>query len=192
MAYKMLAFEGIDGAGKTTLIESVRELLSPWCHVVTSYAPTWRDRQEADREEHAHLSRTEWIKRCTDDFLQIQQRLDNLPDGTIVLQDRWADSTYVYQDGEMVKSKPGPYAHYVRYPDLTFYLPCPPTIAYHRLVQRGEKPERYELDRLASNYDRHMIRESRTTDRIIGWIPWQVHSQKQAYIVQSYLSTLDK
>jgi thymidylate kinase len=30
MAYKMLSFEGIDGAGKTTLIEAVRELLIPF------------------------------------------------------------------------------------------------------------------------------------------------------------------
>jgi len=188
----MLAFEGIDGAGKTTLIQSVRELLSPWCHVVTSYAPSWRDRQEAVRAEHAHLSRADRINRYTDDFLSIQQRLDNLPDGTIVLQDRWADSTYVYQmDGERAIGDPDPYSG-VRYPDVTFYLPVPPGVAYSRLVFRGERPDKYDLSRLASNYDWHMIRESRTTDRIIGWIPWQVDSQKQAYIVQSYLSTLDK
>lgn len=192
MAYKMLVFEGIDGAGKTTLIEAVRELMEPWCHVVTSYAPSWRDRQEAVRTEHAHLSRTERIKRYTDDFLSIQQRLNDLPYGTIVLQDRWADSTYVYQmDGERANDEPDLYNR-VRYPDLTFYLSVPPSVAYSRLVFRGEKPDKYDLSRLSNNYDRHMIRESRTTDRIIGWIPWQVDSQKQAYIVQSYLSTLDK
>lgn len=199
MAYKMLVFEGIDGAGKTTLIEAVRELLVPWCHVVTSYAPSWRDRQEQDRAEHAHLSRTEWIKRYTEDFLKIQQGLDDLPHGTIVLQDRWADSTCVYQAQERswiaearLAIEAAPYDQGVRYPDLTFYLPVPPSVAYSRLVFRGERPDKYDLSRLASNYDRHMIRESRTTDRIIGWIPWQVDSQKQAYIVQSYLSTLDK
>ena len=192
MGYRMLSFEGIDGSGKTTLIEAVRELLIPWCHVVTSYAPSWRDRQEAVRAEHAHLSRTERIKRYTNDFLLIQQRLNDLPYGTIVLQDRWADSTYVYQmDSERTTGDPDPYSG-VRYPDLTFYLPVPPGVAYSRLVFRGERPDKYDLSRLASNYDRHMIRESRTTDRIIGWIPWQVDSQKQAYIVQSYLSTLDK
>ena len=68
---------------------------------------------------------------------EIQQRLDNLPDGTIVLQDRWADSTYVYQlDGEKAIGDPDPFSQ-VRYPDLTFYLPVPPSIAYSRLVFRG-------------------------------------------------------
>lgn len=192
MGYKMLAFEGIDGAGKTTLIEAVRELLIPWCHVVTSYAPSWRDNLEADRAEHAQLSRAERIWRYRDDFLSIQHRLNDLPDGTIVLQDRWTDSTYVYQmDGERANDEPDPYNR-VRYPDLTFYLPVPPSVAYSRLVFRGERPDKYDLSRLASNHDRHMIRESRTTDRIIGWIPWQLDSQKQAYIVQAYLPALDK
>jgi thymidylate kinase len=190
----MLAFEGIEGSGKTTLIESVRELLAPWCHVVTSYAPSWRDAQlkSEDPSGYRQSLRQERIKRYTDDFISIQQRLDNLPNGTIVLQDRWADSTYVYQmDGERGIGDPDPYSG-VRYPDLTFYLPVPPSVAYSRLVFRGERPDKYDLSRLASNYDRHFIRESRSTDRIIGWIPWQVDSQKQAYIVQSYLSTLDK
>lgn len=192
MGYKMLAFEGIDGAGKTTLIEAVRELLIPWCHVVTSYAPSWRDRQEAVREEHSHLSRTERIKRYTDDFLLIQQRLDSLPHGTFVLQDRWVDSTYAYQmDGERAIGDPDPY-NCVRYPDVTIYLHCPVTIAYSRLIWRGERPDKYDLSRLSNNYDRHFIRESRTTDRIICWVPWQPDSTKQAYIVQSYLSTIDK
>jgi thymidylate kinase len=164
MNYLMVSFEGMDGAGKTSLIaETVNRFrlrgdlgidgqpVEP--HI--SFAPTWRD----DAEKTAYvkgLSPGDQVNHFYHDFLQIHEKLSSLPRASIVLQDRWYDSMMAYQGPEDETLLPfaKQYSKGLPCPQLTIYLQCSANTAVERITKQGEIPDLDELRRAASNYDR--------------------------------------
>lgn len=142
-----ITFEGIDGSGKTTILELIyHRLKTNGYDVVKTYEPTdtWIGK---------------CVKRCiqteTDPFVttftfiadriahgkQIQQWLD---DGKIVLCDRYAESTYAYQSVQLrpyirnpVKWLQELSQSRILIPDRTFVFILDPKIALARIQHRG-------------------------------------------------------
>jgi thymidylate kinase len=165
MNYLMVSFEGIDGAGKTSLIaETVKRFrlrgdlgvdgqpVEP--HI--SFAPTWRD----DTEKTAYvkgLSPGDQVNHFYQDFLAIhRENLSSLPRGLVVLQDRWYDSMMAYQGPEDETLPPfaKEYSKGLPCPQLTIYLQCSVKTAAQRLEDRGETVDQDHLRSVASRYDR--------------------------------------
>jgi thymidylate kinase len=171
MNYLMVSFEGIDGAGKTSLITETAKrfrlrgdlgLDGQTVKPHTSYAPTWRD----DAEKTAYvkgLSPGDQVNHFYHDFLQIHEKLSSLPRASIVLQDRWYDSMMAYQgpEDETLISFAKEYSKGLPCPQLTIYLQCSANTAAQRLAKRGEisdlellATEGIRLQSVASRYDR--------------------------------------
>lgn len=164
MNYLMVSFEGIDGAGKTSLIaETAKRFrlrgdlgingkpVEP--HI--SFAPTRRD----DTEKTAYvkgLSPGDQVNYFYQDFLAIHEKLSSLPQGLVVLQDRWYDSMMAYQgpEDETLLSFAKEYSKGLPCPQLTIYLQCSVETAAQRLADRGETVDRDHLRSVASRYDR--------------------------------------
>lgn len=164
MNYLMVSFDGIDGAGKTSLIaETVKRFrlrgdlgvdgqpVEPH----TSFAPTWRD----DAEKTAYvkgLSPGDQVNHFYHDFLRIHEKLSSLPRASIVLQDRWYDSMMAYQGPEDETLLPfaAEYSKGLPCPQLTIYLQCSVETAAQRLMDRGETVDQDHLRSVASRYDR--------------------------------------
>lgn len=96
------------------------------------------------------------------DDLQAQQMdFDGIPERTILLQDRWAESAYVYQglvdaasDGEL-RDAIYRRARQMTAPDLTIYLRVSPQIAAERIAERdGATPNIERLSDVIDAYDR--------------------------------------
>ena len=181
MAITFVSFEGIDGAGKTTLIREVHELLRMSRNVYSRYAPSWRDdvtrRSEVD-SLHPRLQIFEYIQ----DFKFLQEKFAKLPNNIVVLQDRWADSTNVYQNIPPNDIE-APYLNGVVHPDITFYLQCFPITAFDRLTAKGETPDLEELQNLSDRYTKFMAEESFRKHRLIVPIPWHFDLEQQIDLV---------
>lgn len=170
MNYLMVSLEGIDGAGKTSLIaETVKRFrlrgdlgvdgqpVEPH----TSFAPTWRDDKE--RTDYVKgLSPGGQVNHFYSDFLQIHIALSSLPRAKIVLQDRWYDSMTAYQgpEDETLLSFAKEYSKGLPCPQLTIYLQCSVETAAQRLADRGEIVDRDHLRMVASRYDRLFAAET--------------------------------
>jgi thymidylate kinase len=164
MNYLMVSFEGIDGAGKTSLIAETAKrfrlrgdlgINGQPVEPRTSFAPTWRD----DAEKTAHvkgLSPGDQVNHFYHDFLRIHEKLSSLPRASIVLQDRWYDSMMAYQGPEDETLLPfaKQYSKGLPCPQLTIYLQCSVETAAQRLADRGEIVDRDHLRMVASRYDR--------------------------------------
>ena len=164
MNYLMVTFEGINGAGKTSLIAETAKRFrlrgdlgvdGQPVEPHTSFAPTWRDDKE--RTDHIKQMRPgDQVNYFGQDFLQIHEKLSSLPRASIVLQDRWYDSMMAYQGPEdktlLFFAKT--YSRELPCPQLTIYLQCSVETAVKRITEQGEIPDLEELRRAASNYDR--------------------------------------
>jgi len=101
---KFVTFEGIDGSGKSTILQLVYEQLkSQGCDVVSTFEPTdtWIGKcvqkcieTDADPFVTAFTFIADRIEHCK----QIQKWLD---EDKIVLCDRYAESTYAYQGAQL-------------------------------------------------------------------------------------------
>lgn len=164
MNYLMVSFEGIDGAGKTSLIAETAKRFrlrgdlgvdGQPVEPRVSFAPTWRD----DAEKTAYvkgLSPGDQVNHFYHDFLQIHEKLSSLPRASIVLQDRWYDSMMAYQgpEDETLLSFAKEYLKGLPCPQLTIYLQCSVETAAQRLMDRGETVDQDHLRSVASRYDR--------------------------------------
>jgi thymidylate kinase len=164
MNYLMVSVEGIDGAGKTSLIaETARHFRlrgdlgidGKPVEPVISYAPTWRD----DAERTAYVKGFPLGNQADhfySDFLQIHIALSSLPRASVVLQDRWYDSMMAYQgpNDETLLPFAKEYLKGLPCPQLTIYLQCSVETAAQRLADRGEIPDRDHLQSVANRYDR--------------------------------------
>ena len=164
MNYLMVSFDGIDGAGKTSLIAETAKRFrlrgdlgvdGQPVEPHTSFAPTWRD----DRERTDHIKQIrpgDQVNYFYQDFLRIHERLSSLPRALIVLQDRWYDSMIAYQGPEDETLLPfaKEYSKGLPCPQLTIYLQCSVETAAQRLADRGETVDQDYLRSVASRYDR--------------------------------------
>ena len=143
-----ITFEGIDGSGKSTVCHRVAdELTCQGHHVITTAEPTKTPigdfvntciRTNADPYLTAFSFIADRIQHCT----QIKAWLD---DRTIVLCDRYAESTYAYQGAQLSGQLRTPMKWLqdlskgrILVPDRTFLLVVAPRIAIARIQQRTE------------------------------------------------------
>lgn len=173
--YSIVAVEGMDGAGKSTLIRSLNDVLSQRCKVMLSR----RSRQSV-------LIFRQLIERAGDDSVLYQ---DVLPDPfrqaayifeasvqfrylhetyqqhDIVLFDRWQPTTDVYcapvdEYAEQFRAL----SELIPPADVLFYVRVDPAIAYQRLIDRNDRwcrtytpPQlRAKIERLHERYEQVM------------------------------------
>lgn len=147
-----IAFEGIDGAGKTTQVALLADFLTSHGKVpVRSKEPTGGHWGRLIRASAAHgrMSLADELHALTEDRKEhvrdvIQPALDR---GGIVLLDRYFYSTIAYQGSrggdpvavaeQMVRTFPTP--------DVVFLLDVPPTVGLIRVEDgRGDTPNEFE------------------------------------------------
>ena len=164
---RFITFEGIDGSGKTTIVHRIEpELRKRGYKVVLTSEPTRTWLGDAVRKSY-----DDDVGPLAETFLFLADRARHteeirtwLKDGTIVLSDRYADSTYAYQGARLEGVVKDPIrwlqrvsAPAILEPDLTILLEVPPRLGLRRIVGRKKKV-RFEkegfLTRVAKNYDR--------------------------------------
>ena len=154
---KFITFEGIDGAGKSTHIAGVAELVrSLGLNVVSTREPGGTPLGEKLRElllhEPMHLE--------TEAMLMFAARREHLAEviepalvrGDWVICDRFSDATYAYQGGGrgLDKAKFAALEQWVHghlQPDLTFLFDLAPEVASGRITAQGRVLDRFEQER---------------------------------------------
>lgn len=154
---KFITFEGIDGAGKSTHISAVADLIRrQGTGVVCTREPGGTPLGEKLRElllnEPMHLE--------TEALLMFAARREHLAQviepalarGDWVVSDRFSDATYAYQGGGrgLDKAKFAVLEQWVHghlQPDLTFLFDLPPSVAEQRIQTQGRTLDRFELEK---------------------------------------------
>ncbi len=176
---KFITFEGIDGAGKSTHIASVAELVrSHGLGVVSTREPGGTPLGEKLRElllhDPMHLE--------TEALLMFAARREHLAQviepalarGDWVICDRFSDATYAYQGGGrgLDKRKFAELEQWVHghlQPDLTFLFDLAPAVAGERIAAQGRELDRFEQEQ-ADFHDRvrqaYLERAASAPDRI--------------------------
>ena len=153
-----ISFEGIDGAGKSTHIESVASLFRQSGRaVVLSREPGGTPLSEKLRELVLH----EPMDPLTEALLMFAARREHLVQviepalarGDVVLCDRFTDATFAYQGGgrgfdwpvlgELENMVQGLPSGGLRQPDLTVWFDLDPQIAAQRLAS-ARVPDKFE------------------------------------------------
>jgi dTMP kinase len=147
----LIAFEGIDGAGKTTqaaLLASVLKRAGET--VVSSKEPTngdWgrRIRESARSERHSPNEELKFFLRDREEHSSSVIR-PSLAAGHIVILDRYYYSTIAYQGarGYSVDGLQRMMEGRFVIPDVVFLLDIPPEISLARIADRGDKPNAFE------------------------------------------------
>lgn len=154
---KFITFEGIDGAGKSTHIAAVADVIrSHGLTVVSTREPGGTPLGEKLRELLLH----EAMHLETEAMLMFAARREHLAQviepalarGDWVVCDRFSDATYAYQGGGrgLDKAKFAVLEQWVHghlNPDLTFLFDLPPAVAGERIVAQGREPDRFEQER---------------------------------------------
>lgn len=145
-----VAFEGIDGTGKTTLVSMVSmELENKGHHVFATREPTGSlvipESLMGSRDVSSGLS---LFFRFTEDRFAHQKEISrHLGNGEIVLCDRYLMSSMAYQ-GVLLEKYFGDRGRAIKWmsavsevidvrPDITFYIDVDPEISMKRITRRG-------------------------------------------------------
>lgn len=131
-----VSFEGVDGTGKSTIIENIQKKLSKEYKVVIYNEPSNQYGRTAKFGDPG-LKKLDLINLWWTDRRFELNKLEN-QDYDIVLADRYYDSTFVYLneylDNIMVQQN---YNHnYFLKPDITFVLHCPTEVLIERIKER--------------------------------------------------------
>ncbi len=157
MRGKFITFEGIDGAGKSSHIAGVCELLrARGLTVVSTREPGGTPLGEKLRELLLH----EPMNLETEAMLMFAARREHLAAviepalarGEWVVCDRFSDATYAYQGGGrgLDRHKLLELEHWVHghlQPDLTLLFDLPFTVARERIVLQTRELDRFEQER---------------------------------------------
>ena len=150
-----ITFECCEGAQKTALIDAVEMyLFSRDYNVLRGRLPNFA----FNLSKSSVFDDPQTTKRF---WKTTRQQIDNIPECTILLQDRWAESVYVYQglvgatsDGEL-RDHIYKRARQMTAPDLTVFLPITPQRAAQRVAARDNKAADIEhLTKIIAAYDR--------------------------------------
>ncbi len=176
MRGKLITFEGIDGAGKSTIVSLLRSSGSME-DVVFTREPTdsWLGRtvETAIHSDTDHLAE---LFLFTADHAQhiskvIRPAVNN---GISVISDRYSDSTYAYQGMTLAGmfDDPVKWAQDIRkewtiIPDLTILLDIDPAIAVKRCGNRGEQTKFEKLEFLQGVRSNYLRLAEQDPDRFI-------------------------
>ena len=149
MSGYFITFEGIDGAGKTTIVHRIEpELRKRGYRVVLTTEPTRTWLGEAVKRSYE-----DDVGPLAETFLFLADRARHtdeirgwLARGAIVVSDRYADSTYAYQGARLRGIVKDPIrwlrsvsAPAVVEPDLTIFLEITPRLGLRRIAGRKRK-----------------------------------------------------
>lgn len=168
---KLIAFEGIDGSGKSTIAARLVALLQEdGCRVVLTREPGGTGVNPAVRTiiqegSFKAVPEAEFLLFAADRAAHVAQCIKpELERGAIVISDRMSDSSYAYQaygrgvDPAMVQSVNSWVMHNIK-PDLTIYLVVDYATAQQRMQTRRSTPQIYDHERasffrnVAKGYD---------------------------------------
>ena len=156
-----ISFEGIDGAGKSTHIETLAQVFRAQGRAVTL---TREPGGTALAEKLRVLILNDAMDSMTEALLVFAARRDHLQQliepalarGDVVLCDRFTDATFAYQGGgrgfdlkmlsileQWVQTVPGREADFIRQPDLTVWFDLAAEIAAQRLTG-ARAPDKFE------------------------------------------------
>ncbi|PPC94929.1 MAG: dTMP kinase [Methylotenera sp.] len=155
MNAKFITLEGMDGAGKSTHISSIIELLSArGVEVVSTREPGGTELGERLRELLLH----EAMHPETETLLMFAARREHIAQvikpalarGAYVLSDRFTDATYAYQCGakDVDASKIELLEHWVQdslQPDMTLLFDVPVEVSMQRL-SAARTPDKFERE----------------------------------------------
>ena len=154
---RFITLEGIEGVGKTTNIEFLRELLEQkGIDVLITREPGGTPLAEEVRDVLLK-ARDESMDPITESLLIFAARTQHvstviqpaLNEGRWVLCDRYTDATYAYQGGGRgvaleTLERLAEFAQGSLWPDLTIYLDAPVDKALARIANR--QPDRFETE----------------------------------------------
>jgi dTMP kinase len=154
MAGKFIVFEGIEGAGKTTQIQSIAAALADSQRVLVTREPGGTELGVQLRQMLLHATtsidpRAELLLYSADRSQHVEEVIKpHLATDGIVLCDRFTDSTIAYQcygrglDRELVE-RANALATNGLIPDLTLWFDVDVTTGLNRVTERGKK-DRFE------------------------------------------------
>lgn len=145
----LIAFEGVDGSGKSTTAKQLKNtLLSHGYDVVYLHNPTDVCNSPSLKEFIANNSfetYTQFLMFCSGHYEIAEKHIKPaLAQNKIVIIDRYVDSTLAYQWYKMDTSRL-PYPKEILpssvfpYPDFTIYMDCSYATANKRVMSRNEK-----------------------------------------------------
>lgn len=170
LAGVLIVVEGIDGAGKSTLIQQVNGLLQKQHTVITTKEPGGSMlgthlRSLLQHQPFPIAPRAEYLLFAADRAQHFHDVvIPGLTNGALVLSDRMSDSSLAYQgygrghDLETIHMINRWTMHDIT-PDITIYLKIPLDRAYERMHQRKETLTTYEkeqrsfMERVAHGFD---------------------------------------
>lgn len=198
----LIAVEGIDGAGKSTLVHALGTLLKQQAYTVLitkepGGTPLGMELRHLLQYQKTPLNkRAEYLLFAADraqHFADVV--IPALKQGSIVLSDRMSDSSIAYQgygrghDLAIINAL-NTWTMFGHIPDLTIYLRIDVEHAYARLNKRKDKPTVFEqetrafMERVMHGFE--SIYASRSNVLILDarQSPEQLTSQAHAYIMQ--------
>lgn len=167
----LIAIEGIDGVGKSSLIHPLgKKLQANNLDILVTYEPGGTSlgsklRPVLHEEKNNICDKAEYLLFASDRAQHFEEMvIPALKKGTIVISDRLSDSSIAYQgygrklDVEMIK-KINEWAMCGYSPDLVFYLKLGFQVALDRIMRRGGKLTSFETEeelfwqRVLNGYD---------------------------------------
>lgn len=146
----LIAIDGIDGAGKTTLAEELKVLLAPLNPIIEK-EPTEHSEWGRALKESAGSGRLERDKELEYFHKDRVQHLSSivvpaLESGRVVILDRYIDSTLAYQadSPSEAESLYQTFLPEIRVPDITFILDCDPAIGLRRIATGRNGNSKFE------------------------------------------------
>jgi dTMP kinase len=153
----LISIEGIDGSGKSTLAKKLHEHIS-------QYHNTLLTKEPGDSELGAHIraivqkqdvpvcSKAEYLLFAADRAQHFEQKvIPALQENSIVISDRMADSSVVYQgvargiDIDFINTV-NAWAMCGHRPDVTIFVNTPPEVARKRLIMRNKALTAFEKE----------------------------------------------
>ena len=203
-----ISFEGIDGAGKSSHVDTLAQALRDQGRAVTL---TREPGGTALAEKLRALVLNDPMDAMTEALLVFAARRDHLrvciepalARGDVVLCDRFTDATFAYQGGgrgfdlamlsfleQQVQAVQGPAGNFVRNPDLTLWFDLAPEVAAERLAQ-ARTPDRFEAQpvtffrRVAQGYAQRMAADPGRFARVEANQPRDAVWQAVRQVVQA-------
>ena len=206
MAGMFISFEGGEGSGKTTIIETlIKALEEKGYEVVKTREPGGVPIAEQirnvilDVNNTAMCSTTEALLYAAARMQHLEEKvLPALKENKVVICDRYVDSSFVYQGYargvgfEQVKS--ANYFALKHLPDVTFFIDVTPQVGLSRIVQRGElnRLDKESLDFHQKVYDGYVELCNIYPDRIVRINGEQERDVVAKDVIEAVFSRLEK